>query len=246
MTYDDGEVRTYGPDSIAMFKCYGARVATGSRDGKLRIINISNNERGAGIEREIQHASPVRCVAWDKEGKCVATGTRNGLVRVLQMRSGELEHVVHHRSAVRSVACDARCVRVAVGTELGRLRILNRHTGGVEHELSFGDTIRSISFDRDGQRVAVSGQTKEVHLIRVADARGGALGEAEVEHAVAHPDRVRCVAWALDAGDRRVVTGCLDGRARIIDAVSGEIRHEIDHGNRHVYGHVYGHVYRHG
>ena len=64
-------------------------VAAGSRDGKIRIVNVTSSK----IEREIEHAAVVHSTHFDCRGRSVAAGCGSQL-RIIELAAGFLEHTI--------------------------------------------------------------------------------------------------------------------------------------------------------
>ena len=78
----------------------GTKVATGCRDGRLRIVDAATG----AVEKEVPHGLWVLSVAWSPSGTKVATGGRDGLLRIVDAATGAVEREVPHLNWVCSVA----------------------------------------------------------------------------------------------------------------------------------------------
>ena len=77
----------------------GIKLATGSRDRRLRIVDAATG----AVEKEVRHEGAVFSVAWSPSGTKVATGSHD-FVRIVDAATGAVEREVRHEGWVHSVA----------------------------------------------------------------------------------------------------------------------------------------------
>ena len=76
----------------------------------------------------------------------MATGSRDGLLRIVESATGHVEREVQHGNFVLSVAWSPSGAHVATGSHGGLLRIVESATGRVEHEVQHGAAVESVAW----------------------------------------------------------------------------------------------------
>ena len=191
----------------------GNRLLTVDVAGIVRVWDLSDALRGdaaadpAGVE--------VRCTAFAPDGARVATGARDGTVRIADTATGAPSGPsIVHPGGVTAIAFDRDGSRIATGGEDGSVRVWSAKDGAalgptIEH----AGPIVAVGFSSDGSSVLAAGGTSA----RLFDARSGecrTAGEPQDEEGVDSA--------ALSPDGSRIATGGMDGVARVWDARTGE------------------------
>lgn len=96
----------------------------------------------------------------------LATGTKDGLVRLWDMRSGEVVRVLEgHSNAVTSLKFDS--ANIVSGSLDGTVRIWDLRTDGITDILSFNHPVTSLDLDPD--HITVASNEPEVHVYNRKD-----------------------------------------------------------------------------
>jgi len=147
----EGQVRAlvFSPD--------GRRVASGSRDGTVRLWDLPSGQHGRTLHG---HGDSVGSVVLSPDGKLVATGSRDRTVRLWDVPSGKQLRVLRgHESLVLSVAFAPGGKRLASGAMDQTVRIWN--LSALRQERAFVDTSRAggfwIAYAPTGDALALGG-----------------------------------------------------------------------------------------
>ncbi len=156
----------------------------------------------------------LRALAWSIDGESIATGGRDGVVRV--WRGGAwLRPFEGHAADVRGVAFDPSGDRVASVSDDGTLRVWDL-TGKKDRQRYFAEgedvALRAVAWSPDGAWITTGGSDKKVLWWSATDGT-----QLMLRH---HEGAVLTVAF--DATGRYLASGGRDGAARIWDAASGE------------------------
>ena len=244
----------------------GKRVALAGEDGRLRLLRLEGPSEADVVA---VHASAVTAVAFEGSGDRLASGSREGRLRVWSAEGELIGHWSAHEGEIRSLAflpdgntlVSAAADRTLRLWDLGEqelVRVLHGHehlvdcldvaddgsslvSGSFDGTLRFWDVerepglrrfedhagyVRDLAFSPDGRRLATASRD---HTVVVRDLEDeGALTIHE------HGDRVTSLAF--DPDGTHLATACGDGRVRLFDLRSSELVAELDEhtGEAHV------------
>jgi WD40 repeat protein/tetratricopeptide (TPR) repeat protein/tRNA A-37 threonylcarbamoyl transferase component Bud32 len=148
-------------------------------------------------------SSAVTCVAYNRDGSRLASGSADGTVRVWEAKTGtELQTFRAHNEPVAAVAFSPNgkflaAAACAPGLR-GEVKLLNTDSGEVLRQFARGAGVRGIAFDSAGKQLASAG---EDGLLRVWDVGTG----KELRRLKGHRGVVMSVAffgqgWLVSAG----------------------------------------------
>jgi WD40 repeat protein len=170
------------------------------------------------------HSDSVNSIAWSPDGRCLASGSRDGTIRLWDPASGVCTHTLTcHSSGVSSIAWspDGRCL--ASCSQDKTVRLWDPATGACTHTLSgHSYWVNRIAWSPDGRCLGSIGYDQ---TIRLWDPATGAC-----THIITgHSGSVNSIAWSPD-GRCLASYGYLDNIIRLWDPASGVCIHTLsDH-----------------
>ena len=144
----------------------GTRIAVGSSDGTLEVIDAKNGER---IGTVMQHPGAVSSVAFGHDGRWIATGDSTGTVRVWDLVKGTVRPVpadANARGPVAKSVAFSRTADVVAAANGSGVRLLDALSGdtlrswdsrmGCQGE-RLAYPVTSVAFNSAGDRLVVGG-----------------------------------------------------------------------------------------
>ncbi len=170
--------------------------------------------RALAFRSQAGHSAAVSSVALNSNGRCVATASGDGTIKIWDAESGRvLISLEGHGRSVNSVAWSPDGQRLASGSDDSAVKVWDAESGRVLISLEgHGNWVNSVAWSPDGRRLASGSDDSTV---KVWDTESGrALNSLE-----GHGDLVTSVAWSPDG--RRLASSSYDHTVKVWDAESG-------------------------
>ncbi len=179
------------------FNADATKLVSGSQDKTFRVWNIADQKELAKVETP----APVNAVALVAEGKTVATGGGDNIVRLYAMLDAApaeapkpLFEMTGHSGPITSLAAIGKGEKLLSGSKDGNLKTWDVATGKADKNMAHGAPIEAVAVRADGKRfVSVSANNTSrlwngEDQKQIAEVKGdlrATLKAAEVTRAVA-------------------------------------------------------------
>ncbi|MFW6082516.1 MAG: hypothetical protein ACOC8C_00535 [Chloroflexota bacterium] len=150
------------PTMSVAFSPDGNTLASGRRDGRIALWNVSDGETVDFIDA---HAGVVKSLLFSREGSILTSGSGDGTVGLWEVKSGlEQARIFEPRGHVLSVALSPDGLILASGEYGGTVRLWNTRSGREFLTLAAHyEGVTGLDFTQDGRMLASTswdGQTK--------------------------------------------------------------------------------------
>jgi hypothetical protein len=173
----------------------------------------------------LQHPETVAPVAFSPDGRQIASGCLDGLVRVWDAQTGKEPRLMEGKAGltratiIRGLAWSPDGRYLAVAKRDGLVVVWNAASGEVLATLQGHEKIAwQVAFSPDGRTLASASADGTVRLWNVAPEQG-TPGDRLIRILAEHPAEVRSVAFRSDG--RHLVSACLDGTVKVWDVATG-------------------------
>jgi len=209
-----------GPVVCATFEFSGSRVVTGSTDGTA---NVWSTLTGKCV-RTLSHSAPIRHAVASHGGHLVATAADDGTVQVWNIESGQmLGQPLRHPGFVRFASFSADDLYLITASSDELIRVWNTADGSSHVVLAAGDPGSRVSCFAISPTAPVGLFSCGNSSVRTWNLSTGERMPLELKH----PGLVTCAQFSPDAA--AIVTGDAEGKARIWEVDTGELRRELIH-----------------
>lgn len=159
----------------------------------------------------------IRSVCFSPDGKFLATGAEDRLIRIWDIQRKEVVTVLEgHEQDIYSLAYFPRGDKIVSGSGDRTVRVWDLSTGKCSLTLTLEDGVTTVAVSPvDGKYIAAGSLD---HSVRVWDSQTGFLIErldSENEHGNGHRDSVYSVAFTRDG--KGIVSGSLDKTVKLWD-----------------------------
>jgi RNA polymerase sigma factor (sigma-70 family) len=188
----------------------GARLAVGLYEGTIKIITETG--KGFGTSRNQGHSWGVTSLSFCGDGKLLASGSRDGTVKIWDLSAGrEIRSFAGHSAEVLSVAFSLDSRLVASADENGTVLVWDVSTGEVQWRLPGAG--RAVVYSPDGGLLATAGAGKALQVWNTRTRR--------LVRTLPSPGANICsLAFSPDA--KRVAAGGADGEVKVWGLSAGK------------------------
>jgi WD40 repeat protein/serine/threonine protein kinase len=207
----ESELVRWNPDTL--------EIAWADREAAVHIWNTTTDEP---VRSLIGHTSRLRQLAWSQDGRRLASGDYECIVRIWDGPSGREEHVIRVNDnpdtqvyGVESLAWSNHGRMLASGTRDGRVKIWDTSTGEKLRSLeghSPNQGIWTVAWSPDDKRLASGGWDS---IVRIWDVESG----SELWSLQGHIAQIGSLAWTADG--KRLASESADETVRIWDVDLG-------------------------
>ncbi|KAF9670674.1 hypothetical protein SADUNF_Sadunf13G0093300 [Salix dunnii] len=196
----------------------GHLVLAGSED---KSVWMWNADKGVYLNSFAGHEASVTCGDFTPDGKTICTGSDDASLRIWNPKSGENIHVVkghpYHTDGLTCLALGCDSTLAITGSKDNSVHIVNITTGRCLwflNMLCIGMLLLSLFSGSllSSPWAATGGLDQKLIIWDLQHS----LPRASCEH----KDGVTCLAWL--GASRFVATGCVDGKVRLWDSLSGD------------------------
>ncbi|XP_069182545.1 protein FAN-like isoform X5 [Procambarus clarkii] len=173
----------------------GRRHEENTRGGMMSALSAGQN-----IICEMDHDSPILCVALHPEGMLLATGNQDGILTIWLLPDGDLVHQLNcHEGGVNAVVWSAADDRLLTGGDDGNLTIVEAYQGTKICVHNLQENVRCVAWE--GRLVIAGGESGDIIMF---DMGTGLV----IKRFPAHNGPITCLAVSPD--NLHLVTGSED------------------------------------
>jgi WD40 repeat protein len=201
----------------------GRSIATAGEDATVRVWDVASGALARTIEG---HTAVVNQVAWSRDGAELLSVSTDGTLRAWSAANGNpiFSVSVPGGSAMRTLTLTRDGASVVTIGDDGHVRTWDVATGEARGDRPDRDMPGSVAFDPAGARAA-SPIAKTLRVSNTSD------GKNAVE-LVGHVGQVTATIAPWSPDGALIVTGGLDGTARVWDAATGDMLAVYPHGRQ--------------
>ncbi len=198
----------------------GVGIVSGSFDYSMMYWDIADAANPALRKRFSDHDGAVNAVAVLPDGRHAVTGSDDGMVRLLDLQTGAVEHVFKgHDLKVVDLAVSPDGKLMVSASWDRTLRIWSLAEKRLLHVLKgHRNTVNAAVFSTDGQFIYSTGTDAAIRKWKVSDGS---------EQRVVYRNGWGINVLAALPGGRELAFGALNGTAAVLDIESGEIAHQL-------------------
>jgi WD40 repeat protein len=156
-----------GAVAAVAFEPHGGTMATGSKDGFIRLWDVAGGTSRGKLGGE---AGAVLALAYTPDGNVLASGGEDQIIRLWHLRGGERRQCFGHRGPVQFMGCAADSRTLASGGADGELRLWQTSTGNELLTFTGPGNVSYTTFSTDGRYLisvwTANGETGQIVVRR--------------------------------------------------------------------------------
>lgn len=205
------------------FTADGRSLAVGGEDGVVRLLDVASRQ---GLVTPLVHSDPIKRVEFSPAGDLILTVTKGNEVRVWDAANGRLfSPPFRHLNYVNHAAFDPSGRRIATAGADRLVKVWDlAGIGDHGREWRHSQRVRVAAFAPNGESMAYGTEDGKVFVIETAQ------GERRHDGGLDHGADVSFVVFGPDS--ERLVSGGVDGTARVWDLETGRQVFACEHGDR--------------
>ncbi len=159
------------------------------------------------------HKDCIYSVAWSPDGKIIASGSYDKMVKLWDVASGkELKNLQDHIDAVFAVAFSPDGKHLASASQDRTVKIWDVATGNRLYTLGDAlDGLTGIAYSPAGDRVSAAGYDKTIYIWTVGETEGTLK-----QSLIGDEESILALVWSPDG--QTIITASSDGSIRFRDA----------------------------
>lgn len=154
-------LRHQAPVSQLAFGANGARFATASDDGMVRLVDTATLKAVATV----QHKAKIDRLVFSPNGSRLAITSNDGTFRLLDAITGKDLALLYHEDEIRDLAFCPNGQRVATASLDGTAYLLNAQTGDKLAVLHHKNAVVKVAFSSDGTCLATASWDGTAHVV---------------------------------------------------------------------------------
>lgn len=198
-------------------------IITLSHDGSLQVIETRTGKLVGDSWQYDREKSQVCAVDVSPDGGRVATGSKDGKIRVWKWNGRIAKKITESKKhgAAANCVCWSRHdggAYIASGFDDGSVAVWQSSV--LKDPMRTDDTrlryIHAIKYSHDGTQLLVSGYNREISRLTV-DAEAREVQLDDVVKICNNPNHASSAIWATTTGSHAIVTGLTDGKIKILE-----------------------------
>lgn len=214
-----------GSVECAEFSPDGRHIATATKySNEIAVWRVADGARVWNLKV----AQEVERVMFSPDGKLLAAGGEDDLLRIFDAKDGKLLNSYQHTSAIDGMRWSPDGKLLATGEESGRIRLWQMPEGKPLHVVDIGAeaAVNSIDFSSDGQFFTAIGNQREIRIWRVAD--------MTIARTLKDKDVLPTISIRISADGRFVAAGGRDGHIFVWNFADGTLAKKINFTGRKI------------